>query len=171
MVRSDLKAGLEAAAKDRELIRQEIKAASEAAAKDRELIRQEIKAASEAAAQDRGLIRKEVSRLADQVDRLNQNYINHLSFHQGLPPKRRNSEVTDLHERENGQNNSYFNKRHSIGPLYNVNRFAVRSPIHFANFRLPVKRYAVYPAHRCFSTFPNPLYNDFSSSSSPVRSP
>ena len=87
LVRSDLKAGLEAAAKDRELIRQEIKAASEAAAKDRELIRQEIKAASEAAAQDRGLIRKEVSRLADQVDRLNQNYINHLSFHQGLPPK------------------------------------------------------------------------------------
>ena len=41
------------------------------------------------------------------------------------------------------QNSSYFNNRHSIGPLYNVNRFAVRSPIDFANFRLPVNRYAV----------------------------
>ena len=38
------------------------------------------------------------------------------------------------------QNNSYFNNRHSIGPLYSVNRFAVRSPIDFANFRLPVNR-------------------------------
>ena len=41
------------------------------------------------------------------------------------------------------QNSSYFNNRHSIGPLYKVNRFAVRSPIDFANFRLPVNRYAV----------------------------
>ena len=84
---SKLNAISEAAAKDRELIRQEIKNTSEAAAKDRELIRKEIKDIAEAAAHDRALIRKEMSRLADQVDRLNQNYINHLSFHQGLAPK------------------------------------------------------------------------------------
>ena len=59
------------------------------------------------------------------------------------------------------QNRSYFNSRHSIGPLYSVNRFAVRSPIHFANFRLPVNRYAVYPAHRCFSTFPKSAIQRF----------
>ena len=87
LVRNDLKEGLETAAKDRELIRKEIKNTSAAAAKDRELIRQEIKDIAEAAAHDRALIRKEMSRLADQVDRLNQNYINHLSFHQGLAPK------------------------------------------------------------------------------------
>ena len=48
-----------------------------------------------------------------------------------------------FHASRFNQNNSYFNNRHSIGPLYNVNRFAVRSPIDFANFRLPVNRYAV----------------------------
>ena len=87
LIRQEIKDSAEAAAKDRELIRQEIKDSAEAAAKDRELIRQEIKDSAEAAAKDRELIRKEMSRLADQVDRLNQNYINHLSFHQGLAPK------------------------------------------------------------------------------------
>ncbi len=48
-----------------------------------------------------------------------------------------------FHASRFNQNNSYFNNRHSIGPLYSVNRFAVRSPIDFANFRLPVNRYAV----------------------------
>ena len=48
-----------------------------------------------------------------------------------------------FHASRFNQNSSYFNNRHSIGPLYNVNRFAVRSPIDFANFRLPVNRYAV----------------------------
>ncbi len=87
LVRSDLKRGLGAAAKDRELIRKEIqsiqidikddiKTEAERAAKDRELIRKEIE-----------LIRKEMSRLADQVDRLNQNYIDHLAFHHGNVPK------------------------------------------------------------------------------------
>ena len=69
------------------LVRTDLKSGLEAAAKDRELIRKEIKKESERAAQDRELIRKEMSRLADQVDRLNQNYIDHLSFHQGVAPK------------------------------------------------------------------------------------
>ena len=80
LVRTDLKKGLETAAKDRELIRKEIKSI-------RDDIKDQIKKESERAAQDRELIRKEMSRLADQVDRLNQNYINHLSFHQGGAPK------------------------------------------------------------------------------------
>ena len=80
LVRNDLKEGLETAAKDRELIRKEIGLI-------RDDLKDEIKKESERAAHDRALIRKEMSRLADQVDRLNQNYINHLSFHQGLAPK------------------------------------------------------------------------------------
>ena len=77
---SKLNAISEAAAKDRELIRKEIESI-------RDDLKDEIKKESERAAHDRALIRKEMSRLADQVDRLNQNYINHLSFHQGLAPK------------------------------------------------------------------------------------
>ena len=77
---SKLNATSEAAAKDRELIRKEIGLI-------RDDLKDEIKKESERAAHDRELIRKEMSRLADQVDRLNQNYINHLSFHQGLAPK------------------------------------------------------------------------------------
>ena len=82
-----LKSDVKQLSREITLVRNDLKEGLETAAKDRELIRKEIKNASEAAARDRELIRKEMSRLADQVDRLNQNYINHLSFHQGLAPK------------------------------------------------------------------------------------
>ena len=80
LVRSDLKKGLESAAKDRELIRKEIQSIQNN-------IKDNIKTEAERAAKDRELIRKEMSRLADQLDRLNQNYIDHLSFHHGNIPK------------------------------------------------------------------------------------